>query len=125
MVQGAGHFGPSYHAEDHLGPARVVELQRHACQHEKKEARHHHQVQEPVERREARVLVVVLVGLHLGLAEGFRVIQVEVDRPDEPEQGVSAEEGEDADEERRHPDVDGDGGGSCRHPADWRAGGIR
>ena len=105
MVQGAGDFGPAEHAEDHLRPARVVELQRHSRQHEKKEARHHHQVQEPVERREARVLLVVGVGLHLGLAEGLRVVQVEVDGPDEPEEGVQPEEGEDADEERRHPDV--------------------
>ena len=37
-----------------LGPVRVIELQRHAGDDQQQEARHHQEMQEPLERQEAR-----------------------------------------------------------------------
>ena len=73
-----------------LGPVGVVELQRHAGDHQQQEAGDHQDVQEPLERREAGEPLVVRLGLDLGLAEGLRVVQVQVHRAEQPEQRCAA-----------------------------------
>ena len=79
VVERAGHVGAADQVEDGLRPVGVVELQRHAGDDEQQEARHDHEVQEALERRESRELLVVGLHLDLGLAERLGVVQEEVD----------------------------------------------
>ena len=106
VVQGAGGLRAADDVEDDLGPVGVVELERHAGDDQQQEAGHHQEVQEALEGQEAGEPLVVLLGLDLGLAERLRVVQVEVERADEPDEGVHAEEGEDADQQGGHEEKD-------------------
>ena len=106
VMQRPGDFRPSQEGEDHPGPVGVVELERHPRQDEQEEARDHQDVEEALERAEAGELLVVGGGLNLRLPECLRVVQVQVDRPHDPQECVQAEKGEDADEQRRHRDID-------------------
>ena len=63
-------------------------------------------MQEALEGHEAGEPFVVRLGLDLGFAELLRVVQVEVERADEPDEGVHAEEGEDADQQAGHAEED-------------------
>ena len=63
-------------------------------------------MQEALERHEAREPFVVRLRLDLGLAELLRVVQVEVNRAHQPDEGVQAEEGEHADQQAGHGEED-------------------
>ena len=75
VVQGAGGLGPAEDGEHRLGPVGVVELERHAGDHQQQEAGHHQDVQEALEGREAGEALVVVVTRQLGLAEGLGVVR--------------------------------------------------
>ncbi len=88
--------------ENHFGPVRVVELQRHAGNHQQQETGHDQKMQEPLERRETREPFAVHLRLNLGFAEFLRVVQVKINGAHQPAEGVQAEEGERADEQAGH-----------------------
>ena len=62
-----------------LAQSGVIELQRHAGDDQQQETRHDEEMQEALERHEAREPFVVLLGFDFGFAERFRVVQVEID----------------------------------------------
>ena len=79
-------------------------------------------MQKAFKGQEAREPFVVHLRLDFRLAEGLRVVQVEIDRAHQPPEGVQAEEGERADEQAGHATETRHGGAdnACR-PAGWRA----
>ena len=102
-VQGARRFRAADDGKNHLRPVRVIKFQRHAGDDQQQEARNHHEMQEPLERHETREPFAVHLRGSFRLAECLRVVQVEVDRADQPGQRVQAEEGEHADQQPGHP----------------------
>ena len=105
-VQGAGGVRAADDAEERLGPVGIVELERHAGEDEQEEAGHDQEMQEALEGHEAGEPFIVGLGLDLGFAELLRVVQVKVKRAHEPDEGVQAEEGEDADQQAGHAEKD-------------------
>ncbi|MBI5864689.1 MAG: mechanosensitive ion channel, partial [Planctomycetes bacterium] len=103
-MKGAGDVHAAEPAHQPLGPARVVELQRHSRRHEQQEAHHHQEVQKTLERPEAHVDLVVLENVRLGVAERRRITQEQHQRTNKPQHRMHAEEGERAQHDRGHED---------------------
>ena len=102
-VQRARGLRAANEAEDHLGPVGVVELERHAGDDQQQEAGHHQEMQEAIERREARKPFLAFLGLDLGFAKGLRVVQIELNWSGTARRSVcSAEEDEHAHQQRGH-----------------------
>ena len=70
-VQDPRRIRPADDAENKFRPVGVIEFQRHAGDHQREEARHDEEMQEPLKRHEAREPFVVLLRLDLRLAERF------------------------------------------------------
>ena len=101
-MQGAGDLGAAQDAEDRPGPVCIVEFKRHAGDDQEQEARHDQEMEEALKGGEAGEPNVPLLRFDLGFAEGLGVVQIEIAGAKEPQGGVRAKEGEDADEQRGH-----------------------
>src|SRR5690348_1241887 len=89
-----------------LRPAGIIELERHACEHEQEKTGDDEEMKEALEWRKACEPFTPRLRANLRFAEFLRVMPVKVSGPEQPGDGVSAKEGEHADQQHGHEEKD-------------------